>query len=653
MTAARPGDQHGSSVVVQPDGAIVVASATTEGSDPQILVQRFLDSGAADPGFGTAGVVLAPLGAQSPDANWVLFHGVTAWMVQLGDGRLVVAGNGSLGGVAGPVLARFESDGSPRSHLQHERRASGLRRHGPLRQRHVADARGQAAPRLRQLGHWHEPRRSPVQLTHPRGSTRAEHKNRKVPGGSHLPGPVGASGFEPRPLDPQSSALTRLRYAPGHRPPGDPGVQAAAHASRTAGKCKAPATRAHAHRAASSAARQRRPRRLGHADPRVVPRPTPPRRPRRTPPPARPARAPRASPSAPPRPPTGAAAASAAATHASASRRGSAPVNVTARRLRRALRQRLPLRPVAHHHEPRTPARACDGLDRQVHPLRRHEPATADRQPLAFAERAATPAAPRPRGPTSGTSIAGGSTWARAASRAASGGRDDRSSASRSEPAAKVKRASRASSAASTRSRASRGARRSSRTSAPCASHVERRARDAVTASGKAQGTIQWATTRSIGRERAASRASAPAAKTPARRAAATGPRAGGRTRPATRRASRRRRGARAAGRRASRAARTGEPPGATTWTSWPWAASASADGRTKWPAGSSADRGKTWSGPRCAWHPARVAETRKPPSPHGARGHSYGGVAALRRSFPSSTASGGGAPPRTPSSGA
>src|SRR6185312_17309273 len=50
---------------------------------------------------------------QSPDPDWGLFHGVTAWMVQLLDGRLVVAGNGNIGGVTGPVLARFATDGSP------------------------------------------------------------------------------------------------------------------------------------------------------------------------------------------------------------------------------------------------------------------------------------------------------------------------------------------------------------------------------------------------------------------------------------------------------------------------------------------------------------------------------------------------------------
>jgi uncharacterized delta-60 repeat protein len=109
VIAARPGDQHGSAVIVQPDGALVVAADTSEGSAPQLLVQRFLASGDVDPSFGAKGVVLAPLGGGSHS----IYNDHTAWMVQMLDGRLVVAGNGTLGGVAGPVLARFLPDGSP------------------------------------------------------------------------------------------------------------------------------------------------------------------------------------------------------------------------------------------------------------------------------------------------------------------------------------------------------------------------------------------------------------------------------------------------------------------------------------------------------------------------------------------------------------
>ena len=105
----RLGDQSGSAVILQPDGAIVVAGATTEAAERQLLVQRFLASGDPDPSFGAAGVVLAPLGKES----YGIFSGQTAWMVPMLDGRLVVAGNGTLAGAEGPVFARFLPDGSP------------------------------------------------------------------------------------------------------------------------------------------------------------------------------------------------------------------------------------------------------------------------------------------------------------------------------------------------------------------------------------------------------------------------------------------------------------------------------------------------------------------------------------------------------------
>lgn len=109
VTLARPGNQHGSAVLVQPDGKILVAADTDEGGSPQLLVQRFLPSGEPDPAFGAAGVALAALGGMS-NAN---AGGGTSWMVRMLDGRIVVAGNGTLGTISGPVFARFLPDGSP------------------------------------------------------------------------------------------------------------------------------------------------------------------------------------------------------------------------------------------------------------------------------------------------------------------------------------------------------------------------------------------------------------------------------------------------------------------------------------------------------------------------------------------------------------
>jgi uncharacterized delta-60 repeat protein len=108
VTLARQGNQRGASVFVQSDGSILVAATTDEGSSRQLLVQRLLGSGAIDTAFGSQGAVLAPLGTTN-NAN---VGGPTAWLTQMLDGRLLVAGNGSFGGVDGPVFVRLLANGS-------------------------------------------------------------------------------------------------------------------------------------------------------------------------------------------------------------------------------------------------------------------------------------------------------------------------------------------------------------------------------------------------------------------------------------------------------------------------------------------------------------------------------------------------------------
>jgi uncharacterized delta-60 repeat protein len=101
----RSGDQHGSAVLVQPDGNIVVAADSSEGGSGHLLVQRFLPSGAPDASFGNAGAVLAPLDVKPPSQG--------AWMSRMLDGRLIVAGNGTVNASTGIVLARFSPNGTP------------------------------------------------------------------------------------------------------------------------------------------------------------------------------------------------------------------------------------------------------------------------------------------------------------------------------------------------------------------------------------------------------------------------------------------------------------------------------------------------------------------------------------------------------------
>ncbi len=52
---------------------------------------------------------------------------------------------------------------------------------------------------------------------HRRTGEEGGHKNRKVPEDFSSRTQSGREDSNLRPLDPQSSALTRLRYAPGHR----------------------------------------------------------------------------------------------------------------------------------------------------------------------------------------------------------------------------------------------------------------------------------------------------------------------------------------------------------------------------------------------------------------------------------------------------
>jgi uncharacterized delta-60 repeat protein len=107
LILARPGNQAGTAVIVQADGNLVMAGDTDEGGANQLLVQRFLPSGAVDATFGAAGVVLLPLGGASPSSSGPRLVGMP-------DGRLVVAGNGSIAApTSSPVIARLLPDGSP------------------------------------------------------------------------------------------------------------------------------------------------------------------------------------------------------------------------------------------------------------------------------------------------------------------------------------------------------------------------------------------------------------------------------------------------------------------------------------------------------------------------------------------------------------
>jgi uncharacterized delta-60 repeat protein/CSLREA domain-containing protein len=103
------GDDEGSSIVLQPDGKIIVAgwSAVPYGTgwDRDFSVVRYNSDGSLDPSFDTDGKVTLDLGNHYQDYG-------RAAVIQL-DGKIVVAGYSDLDGLESNLaLARFNSNGS-------------------------------------------------------------------------------------------------------------------------------------------------------------------------------------------------------------------------------------------------------------------------------------------------------------------------------------------------------------------------------------------------------------------------------------------------------------------------------------------------------------------------------------------------------------
>jgi uncharacterized delta-60 repeat protein len=99
------GNEGASSVVIQPDGKIVVAgTATRSGTGDDIAVVRYNPDGTLDSTFGSGGVVFTSSSGTGADAG----NAVTLQS----DGKIVVAGGG--GGIGlGMEVARYLSNGQP------------------------------------------------------------------------------------------------------------------------------------------------------------------------------------------------------------------------------------------------------------------------------------------------------------------------------------------------------------------------------------------------------------------------------------------------------------------------------------------------------------------------------------------------------------
>ncbi len=89
-------------LMLQPDGKIVVAGVCSNGGNNDFCLARYLTSGALDTSFNGTGKVLTPIGLSDDTANAIALQS---------DGRIVVAGF-CLGGGADFCLARYMTDGT-------------------------------------------------------------------------------------------------------------------------------------------------------------------------------------------------------------------------------------------------------------------------------------------------------------------------------------------------------------------------------------------------------------------------------------------------------------------------------------------------------------------------------------------------------------
>ncbi len=96
------GNESGRSVLIQPNGMIVVAGVRSNGTDTDLLLLRYTESGSLDTTFGSGGVVAYDSG-NADAANAIALQP---------DGKIVVAGSSSNGSKDTVLLARFSAGGA-------------------------------------------------------------------------------------------------------------------------------------------------------------------------------------------------------------------------------------------------------------------------------------------------------------------------------------------------------------------------------------------------------------------------------------------------------------------------------------------------------------------------------------------------------------
>jgi uncharacterized delta-60 repeat protein len=101
-TGITAGDDLAFSVMIQPDGKIVVAGNGNNGSNNDVVIVRYNADGSLDNTFDGDGKVVTDLGAD---------EGIRCMTIQA-DGKIIVAGGSSLPGQYDPTIWRYNTNGS-------------------------------------------------------------------------------------------------------------------------------------------------------------------------------------------------------------------------------------------------------------------------------------------------------------------------------------------------------------------------------------------------------------------------------------------------------------------------------------------------------------------------------------------------------------
>jgi uncharacterized delta-60 repeat protein len=102
-TAIGPGFDAAHALVLQPDGKLVAVGHSYNGTDADFALARYNPDGSLDTGFNGTGKVTTPIGPGNDEANAVALRQ---------DGKLVVAGATGNGSNSDFALARYNPDGS-------------------------------------------------------------------------------------------------------------------------------------------------------------------------------------------------------------------------------------------------------------------------------------------------------------------------------------------------------------------------------------------------------------------------------------------------------------------------------------------------------------------------------------------------------------